>query len=673
MVIAAGVPAVAALLCAVLPAHSLHLLAGQFGHADDIVPERIARFRIVATSLTLAHLLLVTYLTTIGRVASRQFVARICSEACSIRPTMALRTTARCVARPGWLHSIILLVVFGVAFLIRLGYLQIPMDYDESYSFLNYARRPVYQGLADYNSTNNHLLNTLCMHIGFRSFGPVEWSLRLGVFFAGLAAVGTVYILGRCMLGADVGLLAAATAATSYVMVNYSVNARGYIWTAWMTSLLMLAFWRIARSNEPLAVDWLGATAAAVLGMFALPTMLYAIAGCIGWLMMVPWLKGGQATERLSPQAAPVDAVANGGREAPGAPHSQASGGREPPGLLEVPQNRWPQADHSPWTRLVGIGIWALLVALIVLWLYAPALVHQGTQAWQHPFVRSLAVGTWFSRVPAAALWSLRSWAEGPVPWYAAAVFGVVGLHGVGMMNRHAFLLFVSVLLATFMLMALQRVAPPPRVLSFLAPLFYLCAASGVVSLAKLAALSARGTEARQWQASGTVSVLCSWIACGICAWGYFASRQQPLPGGPRPAFLVEDVQAERSRGLLATRSGPTQLWRLDVKEAVVNVQIESNPDDRVLVGLPADLPFRFYAAQRDWAPQIGGEPQPTERLFLVIRSGERPGTALQQNLSLQLNYPWLVQAPWRLVVAGELAVWLAEPDAPRSTPSVDP
>lgn len=93
-------------------------------------------------------------------------------------------------------------------------------------------------------------------------------------------------------------------------------------------------------------------------------------------------------------------------------------------------------------------------------------------------------------------------------------------------------------------------------------------------------------------------------------------------------------------------------------------------PTDRVLVGLPADLPFHFYAARRGWTTPIGGRPIPGERLFLVIRSDEDPHVALRENLSLGFTDPWILDAKWQLLASGDLAIWLAHPAARETTES---
>ena len=89
-------------------------------------------------------------------------------------------------------------------------------------------------------------------------------------------------------------------------------------------------------------------------------------------------------------------------------------------------------------------------------------------------------------------------------------------------------------------------------------------------------------------------------------------------------------------------------MWRLSVPSAVAELAAEVRPGDRVLVALPADLPFHYYAAQRGLAVLIGGQPVPGERLFLVVPSGYPPRDVLEHNQSLGFTDLWVLDADWQ-------------------------
>jgi hypothetical protein len=606
-----------ALVSASLPTDLLLGMADRTGHADDVTPERIIRLRLIGVGLGIAHGFLASFLLTWGRAGASRFLDELQRQIGSTSPLAMLRRARDGVNHAGWLHIAALVIVIATAVGLRLKFLDVPMDYDEAYSFLNYARRPLYQGLADYNSTNNHLLNTAFMHVAYRVFGPREWPLRLHVLVAGIGVVAATYALGRRLHSRETGLVAAAIVATSYMMINYSVNARGYTWSAWMTVLLVHTFWRIAHAElRPRAVDWFAAGFVFVVGVLAIPTMVYSVAGCVGWLSI-----------------------------------------------------RAIRMDSPPSSTFFGLVVWSVLVGLAAVWLYAPAFVFRGVSAWQHPFVAPQYFSDWVSRVPAAWLYALKSATEGPAHWLVTASFVGVGLVVLALLKRREFSLLVAVPIATLVLMAVQRVTPPPRIFSFLAPLVALVAAGGLVATIQLICLphqpAAADRSARQ------VNTVCCILAIALCAWSYSVGRRHLLPGGLRPTFLVEDVaELSLERAGDPTSTSNDQYWRLGVPEAVAMIESYLRPNDRVLVGLPADLPFHFYAARRGWTTPIGGQPIPAERLFLVIRSGEDPRVALRKNLSLGFTDPWILDAKWQSMAIGDLAIWLAHPASGATTES---
>ena len=59
----------------------------------------------------------------------------------------------------------------AVAIAVRLMFINQPMRYDEALTFNEFASRPLYYGLSFYPDPNNHLLNTLLVHVAFASLG----------------------------------------------------------------------------------------------------------------------------------------------------------------------------------------------------------------------------------------------------------------------------------------------------------------------------------------------------------------------------------------------------------------------------------------------------------------------------------------------------------------------
>lgn len=74
----------------------------------------------------------------------------------------ALRAGARDDGAP---NLVALAVICVIGFAIRLRFLFQPMRYDEAFTYVRYASKPLYRGLSDYSFPNNHIFHTLLVHI----------------------------------------------------------------------------------------------------------------------------------------------------------------------------------------------------------------------------------------------------------------------------------------------------------------------------------------------------------------------------------------------------------------------------------------------------------------------------------------------------------------------------
>jgi hypothetical protein len=91
-------------------------------------------------------------------------------------------------------------VLLGVG--LRAAFINQPMRYDEALTFNEFASRPLYYGLSFYPDPNNHLLNTLLVHLAFVGLGNQPWVLRLPALIGGVLLVPATYVLTRLLYGA---------------------------------------------------------------------------------------------------------------------------------------------------------------------------------------------------------------------------------------------------------------------------------------------------------------------------------------------------------------------------------------------------------------------------------------------------------------------------------------
>jgi hypothetical protein len=425
----AGVCGAAALLCAaagLAPYETLRPLGELVRRAEDVTPERYGRYLHVAWGWAAAFALLGWWLWR-----RRESVARFLT---ALRHPPAPPDGPAVAPPPALSDGIAVGVLLLVGAILRLSQLDGPMAYDEAYTWINFARRPWYEAIGDYNSTNNHLLNTLLVHLCGRLFGPEEWALRLPVFVLGTALPLAVWLWAREWRGPDVALLAAALTAVSPALISYSADARGYMYVAAAAVALDAALGRLQRVNSPRA--WIAAGLALTLGLCAMPLMVYPALGSLGWFVLLPH------RSTLSAAVLPRDGVP---------------------------------------ARVRALGPLVALSGLCVALFHTPAYLFRGLQFLRDPILQSPTAGEFFGLLGRSWREAASWWIDGALP---AWVWGGLALCGMMLWRgepggRWRWLAPFGVYLT---LNVLQRVAPPPRIFLPLAPWLFLLAAEGVVT-----------------------------------------------------------------------------------------------------------------------------------------------------------------------------------------------
>lgn len=157
-----------------------------------------------------------------------------------------------------------------------------PVFYDEAYTFIFYASKPLPTILANYSAPNNHIFHTLLAALVYRLFGASPLLLRLPAFLAGIACVPAAYLAARRFFNANQALAAAAAIAVTPGLVEYSANGRGYTLIVLFSLLLANFAGLLVREQRRSALAAYGLTAA--LGFFTIPIFLYPMAGLSLWL-----------------------------------------------------------------------------------------------------------------------------------------------------------------------------------------------------------------------------------------------------------------------------------------------------------------------------------------------------------------------------------------------------
>ena len=177
-----------------------------------------------------------------------------------------------------WLATGLLILVSSA--LLRLPGLVTDLWLDELWTLENASgARSWWQLLFQTRIDNNHHLNSLYLYFIGPQSNPIVY--RLLAFVSGIATVAAAWIVGA----RDSRLTAAVTAlifGTSYLMVFYATEARGYAPVVWLT---LVARYFVRRYAEAPHWTWaIGFAVSSIVGVMAHQTFVMFLAAAYLWL-----------------------------------------------------------------------------------------------------------------------------------------------------------------------------------------------------------------------------------------------------------------------------------------------------------------------------------------------------------------------------------------------------
>jgi hypothetical protein len=208
----------------------------------------------IVSLLSVATIVLVVVLALAYALISRlrpQQVAALRAQLRSDTPLLWNRIAIAARETPT-LDVALLAIFFIIGVWLRVRELNNPIGTDEASTWLYYASKPLIVGVTIWSSPNNHLLNTLLMHISGAIFGPHEWALRLPAFIAGLSLIPLAYATSRVFYRRG-ALIAAGLVAASPVVVAYSTDGRGYAMMAAFALIAAMAMATLLRTGNSIA------------------------------------------------------------------------------------------------------------------------------------------------------------------------------------------------------------------------------------------------------------------------------------------------------------------------------------------------------------------------------------------------------------------------------------
>ncbi len=187
------------------------------------------------------------------------------------------------------LQWIVLLIILIVGFGLRFAYLDREMRFDESVTVYQFASKPIPTIVADYTWVNNHIFHSLLVHFPYHYLDKSPIFVRLPAFISGILLIPMVFVVASRFYNRNVGLLAAALVAVYPVLIDYSVNARGYMLLSFIVLWLLLLAYDLHQTDH--TGKWLLMGLLAALGFLTVPIMLYPMGAIATWLLLSIWMR----------------------------------------------------------------------------------------------------------------------------------------------------------------------------------------------------------------------------------------------------------------------------------------------------------------------------------------------------------------------------------------------
>ena len=325
-------------------------------------------------------------------------------------------------------HAVFLLGLIAGGAWLRARWLNQPVNYDESFTYITYVSRPAVVGLSDYGYLNNHLLHTLLAHMSTMVFGNTPWALRLPAYVAGCALMPLTYAFARRTSDATGGVLAAALVATNPVLMEFSACARGYsLVVACFLVTALVACDLVERDDDG---AWTCLAVVAAIGFFAVPVFVYPYGAVLLWIVVARWRNaqfGGRAIRSMA----------------------------------------------------VGIAITAALVALCYV---APLGISGVPERWQYTSP-SRSLGSFVASLAQTLPATWRDLTRGTPPLLIAVVAGGVFATLWDASRARLVLLIAATVAWCAAALMLQRIVAPARAWLFLLPLGFTASAAGWASV----------------------------------------------------------------------------------------------------------------------------------------------------------------------------------------------
>ncbi len=174
-----------------------------------------------------------------------------------------------------------LLIAVALFVYIVLRAIKVGFTHDESSSFMNLIQeslQDLFFSERNWQAANNHIINTICMQIGYRWFGADEWALRWGSIAAGLGFLLYAFRAVRLWLPVTSWWFFGAFCilVLNHFLLDFFSLARGYGLSVAFEMAMLYYFFRWIKQQAN--IDLLKAACALGLGILSNFTLLDVMA-----------------------------------------------------------------------------------------------------------------------------------------------------------------------------------------------------------------------------------------------------------------------------------------------------------------------------------------------------------------------------------------------------------
>lgn len=167
-----------------------------------------------------------------------------------------------------------LLLLSFVAYLFTA--ITLPLTHDEALTYIFYLKCSVLDTMMYYTMPNNHILFSLIEHVFIILPGDLLFKMRLPVVLISMLTLISTYRFAKKYYTENVALVVVAIVSMSGMILFYSVLARGYCLVILFFAICLYAGFNIVNNNR--RRDWIVFALSGALGLYAVPSFLYAFA-----------------------------------------------------------------------------------------------------------------------------------------------------------------------------------------------------------------------------------------------------------------------------------------------------------------------------------------------------------------------------------------------------------